>query len=265
MDSTPNLKQNDPHDVLTAREDEALEQIYEQITRAEKQLSQRKHDTEPHFSDPQLPIDTLRPSLSRNRRALGGHNGLLLAAFIFVAVTASLWFYRDAANSIIVQWVPQLISISSKLLEKSGLPERPSPSTVRAAAAESTPPQPAPLPQTTPQDVATTTAPLPPEVAQLLQAMSRDLSNVKEGIEQLKTSQAQLARDNAQIVEQVKASQEQLANEIAKVSAHDLRPKTPAPPTRTIATSTSKPVQTPPLPQSTTRPQAPSQLRAPKP
>lgn len=265
MDSIPNLTRTDPHDVPIARADEALALIYDHITRSDEQPSQRKYDVEPHLSDPQIPVSTSRPSISRDRRALSGPIGFLLAVSISVAAIASLSFYRDATKSIIVRWVSQLISIPSKLLEKPEPPEQPNPSTVRTAAAESAPPQPATLAQTTPQDAATTAAPVPPELAQSLQAILRDLANIEQGIEKLSTSQAQMARDNTQIAEQLKAIQEQMASATAKASGNDLRSKTSAPPVRPIVTSTSKPVQTPQSLQGTMRRQLPSQLRAQKP
>ena len=90
----------------------------------------------------------------------------------------------------------------------------------------------------------------------MLQTMARDLANVEQGIEQLKTSQQQMAsdnakaieqlktsqehmaRDNAKAAEQLKASQEQIARFIAKASEQNLRPKTSAPPPRPIANPT---------------------------
>jgi uncharacterized membrane protein YccC len=104
--------------------------------------------------------------------------------------------------------------------------------------------QPAPLAQTGPEDVGPTAAALSPELAQLLQAMARDLAAVGQGIEQLKTNQEQMARDNAKAAEQLKASQEQTARVIAKASEQSLRPKTSAPPPRPTATSARKPVPT---------------------
>ena len=68
-----------------------------------------------------------------------------------------------------------------------------------------------------------------PELAQLLQTMARDLTNVEQGIEQLKASQEQMALDNAKAVEQLKASQEQMTRLIAKASEQNLLPKTSAP------------------------------------
>jgi uncharacterized protein YhaN len=253
MNSTLNLKQTDQHDVPTARTDEALVEVYEQIKRANEKLSPREPDAVPPPSDPLIPVDTLRAAL-RDRRALSRPIGLALTAFISVVVITLLLSYGAATKSIIVRWVAQLVPMSSKL------PATPAPTT---------------------QDIATTVAPVLSELAQLRQVILRDLANVEQGIEQLKTSQAQMARDNAQVAEQLKtsqaqmardiaqiaeqarASQEQMASVIAKASGHDMGPKTP--PTRPIATSTSKPAQAPPSPQSTTRPQAPSPLRAQKP
>jgi len=178
-----------------------------------------------------------------------------LAACIGVAAIAWQSPYGDAAKQIIARWAPQLVVTSSLPLEKPGLPAQPSPPTVQAATAQAAPPQPAPLAQTAPEDVAPPAAALPPELAQLLQTMARDLATVEQGIEQLKTNQEQMARDNAKAVEQLKASQEQMARIIAKASEakaseakaseQSLRPKISAPPPRPTATPTRKPVPTP--------------------
>jgi hypothetical protein len=57
-----------------------------------------------------------------------------------------------------------------------------------------------PSAQTAPQDAAA--APIPPELTQLLQTMARDLANVQQGIQQLKTSQEEMARAIANVSEQ---------------------------------------------------------------
>jgi hypothetical protein len=262
MDSTPNLKQADPGDVLTVRAEQALTQIYDQFTRADKQPSQPEHEAALHPSDPQISVDTVHAGTSRDGRARRGIVGLLLAAVIGVAAIASQSSYWDPTKLIVVRWVRQLVP-TSQLPEKSELPEQPGPSTVRTGTAEPTPMQP-PTPVET-KDVATAAAPMPPELAQSLQTIIRGLADVEQGIEQLKASQAQIVRDNAQIAEQVKASQEQITSMVAKGSGHDPRPKASASPAQPSAISTSKPARTPPLPQGTTRPQAPSQLGAGKP
>ena len=182
---------------------------------------------------------------------------VLLAVCIGAAVIA--WqspFYGDAARQIIARWAPQLVPTSSLTLESPGLPAQPSPPTVQAAAAKTAPPQPAPLAQTAPEDVAPTAAALSPESAQQLQSMARDLATVGQEIEQLKTSQEQMVRENSKLAEQLKASQEKKARPIAKASEQNLRPKTSAPPARPIATPTRKPVPKLSSPQATAQPQA---------
>jgi uncharacterized phage infection (PIP) family protein YhgE len=155
----------------------------------------------------------------------------------------------------VARWAPQLVSTSSRPLESAGLPARPSPPTVGVVAAQAASPQAAPSAQTASQDAAPAAAPVSSELAQLLQTMARDLATVEQGIEQLKASQQQMASDNAKAVEQLKASQDQMTRAIAKASEQNLRPKTPVPPPRPIASPTRKPV-----PQTRQRAQVPMQL-----
>ena len=89
--------------------------------------------------------------------------------------------------------------------------------------------------------------------------MASDLANVEREIEQLKTSQEQVARDNASTIEQLKASVKQTASDNAKAieqfkasREQNLRPKTTAPPSRPTVASTRKPVQ--PSPQGRVQP-----------
>jgi hypothetical protein len=256
--TTLNPKQTDSRHVMVARADEELAHAHEQIARAEEQLSKLEHDAARHPSDhPQT-----RPAIPGNRPSLGGRAvrafiGLMLAACIGVAAIA--WqspSYGDAARQIIASWAPQLVPILSLTLEIPGLPAQPSPPTIQAAATKTAPPQPALLAQTAPEGVAPTAAALSPELTQLLQSMAHDLATLGQGIEQLKASQEQMARDNANAAEQLKASQEQMARVIAKASEQNLRPKIPAPPPRPTATSTRKPVPLLPSPQATAQPQA---------
>ena len=267
MHSTLTPNQTDPQHVLASRVDEklahTLEEIArtdEQIARAEEQLSKLEHDALRYPSDhPQIEMNTLRPAFRGNRpspggRALRGFTGLVLTACIGTAAFVWQSSYGDAARQIVASWAPQLVSTS---LENAGLPARPSPPSL--VAAQTAPSQPAPLAQTASQDVAPTIAPAPSELAQLLQTMARDLTNVEQRIEQLKASQDQMASDNAKAVEQLKASQEQVTRLVAKASEQNLRPKTSALPPRPIATA--KPAPTLPSQQARARPQAPTQLR----
>jgi len=278
MNSTPNPEQTDPHDAAVA----ALKQAREQVGRADRQLprvdeqvsrSEQGAARKPSGQQKRPAVPDRRSS--RGRLALLGLIGLLLAACICVAALAWQSPYGDAAKLIIARSAPQRVSTSSLPLEKQELPAQPSPSAVDVAATAALP-QPAPLAQTTPQDVAPTAAPSSPELAQWLQTMARDLANVEQGIEQLKTSQEQMVRDNAELAEQLKAaqaqmardnanaagqlkaSQEQIARLIAKASEQNLRPRTSAPPPRPIATPTRKPVPKLSSPQARARPLAPT-------
>jgi DNA polymerase III gamma/tau subunit len=282
MNSMPNPEQADPHDVAVA----ALKQAREQIGRADKQLPRVDEQVsrlgpgaarKPSGQQKRLAVPDRRSS--RGRLALLGLIGLLLAACVCVAALAWQSPYGDAAKLVIARWAPQRVSISSLPLEKQELPAQPRPPAVDVAANAALP-QPAPLAQTPPQDVAPTAA--PPELAQWLQTMARDLANVEQGIEQLKTSQEQMVRDNANLAEQLKAAQAQMARDnenaaaqlkasqeqitrlIAKASEQNLRPKTSAPPPRPIATPTRKPVPKLSSPQARARPLAPVPLE-PKP
>jgi hypothetical protein len=253
MNSTLDLKVVEPNGVLMARADDRLAHAYQQIASADELLSKLEHDAARH------PSAALGHLPSRGRPTSRGLIGLLLAACIFAAAFVSHSSYGEAAKLIAARWAPQLISTSSLPPEKPGLPAQPSPSAVLVTAAEPVSPQPTTSVQTIPQDVAPIAAPVPPEVAQLLQTMARNLANVEQGIEQLKANQAQMATDNAKAVEQLRASQEQMTRLIAKASEQNQRPKTSTPPPRRIATPTLKPVPKLSSPQARAQPLAPTQ------
>jgi hypothetical protein len=251
MHSTSDPKQADPDgDVLVASLTELAKAIArgpKPLSRVQEQVSKLERDAERYPSDQQIPVNTFRPTVPRDRSALRGLIGLLLAGCIFVAAFA------------LQSWAPPLVSTSSQLPEKQGLSAQPSSASVQAAAAEPIPPQPAPSAQTAPQDIAPTTAPVSPEVAQLLQTIVRDLANLEQRIDQLKTGQDQMASDNAKAVEQLKTSQDQMARLIAKAPERTPQPKISAPPPRSMATPTRKPVPTRPSPQARAQPQTPVQ------
>jgi hypothetical protein len=301
MNSMPNPEQTDPHDVAVT----ALKQAYQLIGRADKQLprvneqvSKSEQDAARHPSDQQKRVAVVPRRSSRGRLALQGLIGLLMAACIGAAALA-FWSHGDATKQMIARGAPQLYLISSPAPESPVLAQS-SPSDVQASAAKAAPPQPAlpaPPAQTAPEGAAPTAAAPSPGQAQLLQSMARDhaaveleIEQLKAIIEQLKTSQEQMVRDNAAVAEQLKASQEQMARLIvvwqeqmvrdnaavaeqlkasqeqmarliAKASEQNLRPKTSAPPPRPIATPTRKPLPKLSSPQARAQPLAPMQGR----
>ena len=268
-DTTLNPKESEPRHVMFARVDEKLADVYEQITRvddeiarAEQQLSKRDDAARQPSDHPQTRMNTFRPAVAGNRPSLGGRAvrafvGLTLAACI--GVVAIAWqspSYGDAARQIIARWAPQLVPTLSLMLENPALPAQPSPPTIQAAAAKTAPPQPATVAQTAPEGAAPTAAALSPELTPLLQSMARDLATVGQRVEQLKASQEQMARDNANLAEQLKAGREEMARVIAMVSEQNLRPKIPEPLPRPTAAATRKPVSTLPSSRATAQPHA---------
>jgi hypothetical protein len=274
MSSTPDLSTVNPDAALAARADERLVHAYEQIARADEQLARVTEQlSRLEQEDARRPaaVPALQPS--RGRPALRGFIGFVLAACIGGAAVASKSSYGEATRLAIAPWVPDFVS-TSWLTAAKPREAQPSASPVQLAAAETTLLQPAAAAQSPAQDVppasASTSAPLSPELTQMLQTMAHDIANVAQGIEQLKANQAQMAADNARAIEQLRASQEQLTrlaarpadksadkpavkpSEKPKPAEQATRGKPPAaPPPKPVASAARKP------------PTQPSQARAP--
>src|SRR6202022_3633833 len=96
------------------------------------------------------------------------------------------------------------------------LPAQPAPYNAdEAAKTDAGLPQPSSQAKTTLQraaPVAPTAPPMPPHLAQSILMKARYNAKVEQGIDQLKTGQAQMVRDNAELAEHLKASQEMVRN-----------------------------------------------------
>jgi hypothetical protein len=272
MDSAANTRQADPHVnpalstqeiELVARADERLAHAYEQIARADEELARFNEQISRLEKKPANRLG--QPS--QGRPALRGLMGLLLTAGICTA--AVTWqSYGETVRPMISRWVPQLAAASSLPSEASKLADPQSPPAVQVAAADAAVSQSPPLAQTAPQDAAAA------EQTQLLQTMARDLASVQQELEQLKASQAELARESARTAEQLKANQEQMARVIANASEQNLRPRTSAAtsaarsaatsanPPRPVATPARKPASTAPATQARAQARAPVQLQS---
>ena len=258
MNSTLNLKEAEANDVLIARADARLAHAYEQIAQADDQLARVTEQlSRMEQAAPRHPSAVPGRTASRGSSALRGLIGLLLAACIGGAAFVSQSSYGDAAKPIISRWAPYLTSTQ---LENSGLPAQPRPSTVQLAAAEAAPSQVVPSAPVTAQDSAPALAPTSSELAQLFKEMTRILTNVEQGVEQLKAGQEQMASNNAKVVEQLRAGQEQMTRLISNTSERSVAPKTSVPPPRPTASQTPKPVPTHPSPQARVQPRTPGQL-----
>jgi hypothetical protein len=261
MNSMPDPTLTDPPTVLTARADEQLAHAYEQIKSADEQLAR----VNAQFF--KLEHDAERRRRSRDRPALRGLVGLLLAACIGAAALLSHSSYGDTAKLMIAGWMPQRALASSQPQQAAVLPGQPDAPAVQVAAADATPSASASPAQAAPEAVVPTAATLSPEVTDLLQTMARDVAAMQQGIEQLKTNLAQMGRDNAKAAEELKANQERMARLIAAASEPNARPRTSAisptsaSPPRTATAPAHKPVTALPSQQARARPQAPVQLQ----
>ena len=203
MHFTPNTKLDDPHDLMVARADKELAQAYDQIKSADDQLARL------HGQLSKIERDSKRRSGRRRDRAmLRGLVGLVLAACICAAAFASQSSHADAARAMIARWTPQII-LASLPTEWSAAGDQTNAPTIQMAIAD-VDPSPAVSPQSAPQDAASTAT------AELTQcATARDVARLREELEQLKATHAQMLRDNAEAAQQIKAAQEQTARDNA--------------------------------------------------
>jgi hypothetical protein len=216
MNSTSIPKRTDPNEMMIARLEKANARAYEQfadkVTHADGRPSNPVHDAADHPSDhPQTSVDKFRPAAAADRTRPGRPTrlffGLLLIASVGVAILLWRVSHTDAVKQLIPGWESH--STPAQELAKPGFAAQTSGPAIHVDRAKVTPP---------PEDNAPTTAPQAAEPAQLLQTIARDLVTVVQGIEQFKTSQEQMARNNAKFAEQLRANQEQTARDNAKIT-----------------------------------------------
>jgi hypothetical protein len=165
----------------------------------EKIATRPPSDEQPRFAEPGR-------GSSRSRLVLRSLIGLLAVACIGVIAFAWPSPHGQAA--------PEPISTSSVSIEKKEPPAAPS-NAGGAAKTDAGLLQRSSQAQTTIQraaPVAPTAAPMAPDLAQSIQMITRELANLEQGIDQLKTGQVQMARDNAELAEHLKATQEMVRN-----------------------------------------------------
>src|SRR5712671_2312379 len=244
---------------------ENLVQVDETASKLEEEKIATRHpsDEQPRFAEPDR-------GSSRSRLVLWSLVGLLAVACIGVAAFAWPSPHGQAA--------PEPISTSSVSIEKKELPAQPAPSNAGVAAkTDAGLPQRSSQAQTTLQraaPVAPSAAAMAPDLAQSIQMITRELANLEQGIDQLKTGQAQMVRDNAELVlkatqemarnnadlaEQLKASHERIARLVA--SGQKQRPRTLASSPLPIANATRKLVPTRPSPRVRVQTQDPTHLQ----
>jgi hypothetical protein len=257
----------DQHDLLIKAADEKITNTRDQIAKADEQIARvheelsrlesvaRRHaaGSRPPANPPRLVAPT------RGRLVMRGLVSLLLAAFICLGAIAWRSPYGETARSVIGQSIPQLAQASLPSQKEPALSSQPTSSSVQTTAGQQASQQ-EPSAQPAQPNGAKGTE-VSPELAETLQTMARSLANLAQAVEQLRTSQEQMASDTAKAMQQLKDNQEQMTGILAKLSEQSLQARTPAAAQRPTPPATRKPVATSALSQAT-RQQAPAQLRA---
>jgi hypothetical protein len=180
--SMSNPKQTDPLDGMVARLEEANAKAYEQFARADEKAFKSDQDaTHP-------PSDQQPRQSSRTRSAFLALIGLPLLAIVCVTPFAWHFSYGHALQLIIAWWA-------------------------NASVLQTTP-----QPQTTPQGFVPPATPISSELAQLLQRTAQYLENVEQRIAELRASQEQMIRRDAEVAERFKTNQEKIVRDNAEVA-----------------------------------------------
>ncbi len=237
MQSTPNLRDTDPHDMFViepdvspaARADKApLNLLYDVLSHSSAPRPSDGGPAQPR-PDPELRIapdfsaSAAAPSLDTLARAnavdadiqlgeteISAHQrpasklarGAVMGLFALVSATgAAAWqHYGDDAKAMVANWTPPLVLASLASTVKPAATES-APAPQAAVADQVTAPQPASEPPAA--NAAAATAPVVPEQAQQMQSMARDIAAMGQQIGELKATIEQLRAGQAQMTSQV--------------------------------------------------------------
>jgi hypothetical protein len=274
MQSTPTLKDTDPHDVFAIEtllhahaekapplaHDSAAPSAAPQVHVAPPiSVSAPIPQVEPTFGDPDvrdIQLENLRPSEIKvdglkppGERPMAKWAKRMIMALLGLcgAMAAAAWqHYGDQATAMATEWAPPFVLAALPSATRPAVADQSNAPATEAASPDQTiaqqPAAPAPA-QPAPAAIAAT-APLPESTQ--LQSMAQDLATMGQQVDELKATIAQL-----------KASQAQMARELAKASEAKAAETRPA--EQNLRPRVS--ALTPPAP----RPAAPPPVRKPKP
>jgi hypothetical protein len=251
MQSEPNSQQIDPGEVGIAPENEELGHVYKQVVREvlariDQRLAELERSTAPDPSQAQRArsrsLAWVGERIMFRSWAKRGLLGLLLSAGVVGAALAWQSLDRDTMKSVAARVTPQFVLnlVSAKDSQDAAAPEAPSqdaatqeaaPTANMSAATDAAPA--APPPTTIDADGRNSSASAAASLSAasdqsaLIQKMARDIEGLTQGMEQLKTSQDQMSRDNARAAEQFRASEDQLIRTILRMSDQTTQPKNP--------------------------------------
>jgi hypothetical protein len=187
---------------------DAIAQAFEEIARTDISRS-RAEDHELRDIQPARPA---RPSEASSERRLtaGKAAASTLVGFLAIACAGAIVFAWPTSGSRTAKSdpmppAPAFVSVAPG--EKQPLTTQVIPANAMAKIVKSIE-QPAVQPQGRPSEPA---VPVPPETMQRIQALEQRLMSLEQGIEQIKSDQARLARDNSHLLSELMEAQEKLA------------------------------------------------------
>lgn len=292
MQSTPTLKDTDPHDVFAiesllaahavksppvAHEPAAFPVAPQVQVAPPISVGAPNLQVEPPFpaSDAlDIPLETIRPGvINVSGLKLPGEQPtakwvkrvVLALLGLCGALAAAAWqHYGDQATAMAAEWAPPFVLAALPSAAKPAMAEQPSAPTAETAASNQAAvqqPEAVAAPPTQPEPAITAAVVAPAAESTQLQSMARDLAAMGQQVEELKTTIAQL-----------RASQAQMTREFAKVSEAKASQVTASQVTASEAKAAEiKPAEQNPRPRvsaltpTTPRPAAPPPVRKPKP
>ena len=277
MQSTPTLKDTDPHDVF------AIESLLHAHAEKAPPLA---HDPaappaapEVHVAPPisagatipqveptfrasdvhdiqienirpsEIKVDGLKPPGERPTAKWVKRVVMALLGLCGATAAAAWQHYGDQATAMASEWAPPFVLAALPSSVRPAVAEQPSAPATEAAATEQTAAQPAAPVTAAPvqsEPAATTATAAPFAESTQLQSMARDLATMNQQVEELKATIAQLKAGQAQMTRELAKASEAKAAE-TRPAEQNLRPRVSA--------------LTPPAP----RPAAPPPVRKPKP
>ncbi|CCD95458.1 conserved hypothetical protein [Bradyrhizobium sp. ORS 375] len=150
---------------------------------------------------------------------LRGRNAVGLALLVVLVGGSVAWSQREAGSSLMDRWMPGSSETSDEASAQSGNED----AMMSNASLRGT------------EDGAANGTP-----ATLMQRMARDIAELQQGIEQIKSTQDQASRDHTRAIEQLQAGQDQLMRLVSRMSNQAAQARgaavPPGPPQQIIVT-----------------------------
>ena len=223
----------------------------EVLVRIDQRLAELESDGPSHPSEASQQSDIVSEMMSSDRQAAlvrmasYGLVGLLLVASLVVAIDF-LGSHKDTTKQTVAQAVPRIDPVAATRSDK------PEPAAPEATGDVASAPA-APLPRTTSDHDSPSPAPVPPELAELIRSVDRNVADLVQVVKELKLAQQQVADDQGKTAEDIRVGLDQLARAMARIDAvrtpvQVAPPKPPAPAPRAIAPGPRRPASTYRLP-----------------